>query len=80
MDYEEKRAELISLFKDKLRELTLSAMEADEDQKEIIELSMQKISFNLILLEEGQTVLNDNKIELTDRRIDMMYDYYSQFK
>lgn len=78
MNHEEKRAELISLFRDKLRELTLSAKDADEDEKEVIELAMQKVTFNLLLLEDGQTVLNDEKIELTDSRIDMMYRFYSE--
>ena len=76
MNNEEKRAELISYFRDKLRDQTLSIKEADESQQELIELQMQKTTFSLLLLEDGQTVLNDEKIELTDKRIEMMYRSY----
>ncbi len=76
MDIQEKRAELIRYFKDKLREQTLAVKEMDESQRDLLELQMQKTTFSLILLEEGQTVFNDEKVELTDTRIEMMYRNY----
>jgi len=76
MNLEEKRAELIGYFREKLREQTLAAKEADESQQELVELQMQKTSFSLLLLEDGQTVFNGQKIELTDSRIELMYRNY----
>lgn len=76
MNNEEKRGALISYFRDKLREKTMEAKEADESQRELVELQLQKITFSLLLLEDGQTVLNDEKIDLTDSKIELMYKNY----
>lgn len=76
MDHQEKRAELITYFRDKLRDQTMVAREADESQQELAELQMQKTSFSLILLEDGQTELNGEKVDLTDAKIDLMYKNY----
>lgn len=76
MDVQQKRAELITYFRDKLREQTMAARETDESQQELVELQMQKTSFSLILLEDGQTELNGVKVDLTDSKIELMYRNY----
>ncbi len=76
MNLEEKRGELISYFREQLRDKTTEAKEADETQRELIELQLQKITFSLLLLEDGQTVFNGEKIELNDTKIEMMYRNY----
>jgi len=76
MNLEEKRGELISYFREQLRDKTAEAKAADESQRELIELQLQKITFSLLLLEDGQTVFNGEKIELNDTKIEMMYRNY----
>jgi hypothetical protein len=76
MNLEEKRGELISYFREQLRDKTAEAKAADESQRELIELQLQKITFSLLLMEDGQTVFNGEKIELNDTKIEMMYRNY----
>ncbi len=76
MNVQEKRTELISFLRQTLRDQAEAIKEADESMKELMELQMEKTTFSLLLLEEGNTVFNEEKVELTDTRIEMMYRNY----
>ncbi len=39
-------------------------------------MQMEKTHFSLMLMEDGNTVFNGEKVELTDTRIEMMYQNY----
>lgn len=76
MNVQEKRDELIRFFREKLRDQTEEIKTVDESQKELLELEMQKTTFSLLLLEDGNTVFNDEKIDLSDTKIELMYRNY----
>ena len=76
MNVQEKRTELISFLRQTLLDQTEAIKEADESMKELMELQMEKTTFSLLLLEDGNTVFNGQKVELTDTRIEMMYRNY----
>ncbi|MBT4267372.1 MAG: hypothetical protein HOK67_08515 [Deltaproteobacteria bacterium] len=73
MNTQEKREELIRFFRQTLLDQTEAIKEADESLKELLELQMEKTTFSLLLMEDGHTVFNGEKVELTDARIEMLY-------
>ncbi len=73
MNTQEKRAALIRFFRQTLLDQTEAVKEADESLKELLELQMEKTTFSLLLMEDGNTVFNGVKVELNDAKIEMMY-------
>ncbi len=76
MNFQEKRTELISFLRQTLLDQTEAIKEADESMKDLMELQMEKTTFSLLLLEDGNTVFNGVKVELNDTKIEMMYRNY----
>jgi len=76
MNVQEKRDELIRFLRQTLLDQTEALKEADESMKELMELQMEKTTFSLLLLEDGNTVFNGEKVELNDTKIEMMYRNY----
>lgn len=76
MNLREKRRDLISYFQQTLQDQKESYKDADESQRELIEAMIEKTQFSLTLMEEGSTIFNGVKVELNDRKIEMMYNNY----
>ena len=76
MNVKEKRTKLIEFFRQTLLDQTKTFKDADENEKEMLDLQMEKTKFSLMLMEEGSTVLNGEKAELSDTKIEMMYRNY----
>ncbi len=76
MNLKEKRKDLVEYFKQTLLDQTEAHKGADESQKELLEQLMEKTLFSLTLMEEGSTVFNGEKVELSDTKIEMMYRNY----
>jgi hypothetical protein len=79
MNVQEKRTELIRFLRQTLLDQTAAIKEADESMKELMELQMEKTTFSLLLVEDGNTVFNGEKVELNDTKIEMMYRNYIEF-
>ncbi len=76
MNLREKRRDLISYFKQTLLDHKEAYQDAEENQKELLESLIEKTQFSLTLMEEGNAVFNGVKVELNDRKIEMMYRNY----
>ncbi len=78
MDVKEKREELVKFFRQQLINQTEELKTVDESQKELVEAQMEKTYFSLQLMEEGSVEHNGQKIELTDKRVELMFKNYFQ--
>jgi hypothetical protein len=76
MNVQEKRTELIRFLRQTLLDQTEAIKETDESMRELRELQMEKTTFSLLLLEDGNTIFNGEKVELNDTKIEMMYRNY----
>ncbi len=76
MNVKEKRKKLIEFFRQTLLDQAEAYREADESQRELLELQMEKTEFSLMLMEDGNTIFKGEKVELSDIRIEMMYRNY----
>ncbi len=79
MNVQEKKDELIKLFKATFHDQEVAKDEAAEGQKELLEQELEKTIFTLRLLEDGNTVFRGEKIDLTDAKIEMMYRNYIEY-